>query len=117
MFSKAHKQGTPDGNSYHALKSAREKSDVRVAWAQAKYEEQSAGSTFDDSFSKVDCNVGVFHPLGRIVVEEGGWTDESAIVAAKKYVARCILIGGDFLSYNDVTERMEYLYIKNTRIG
>ena len=48
---------------------------------------------FTDSFSKVSESVGVYYPLGRIIVEQGGWCDPSAVIAGKKYVAKCILLG------------------------
>lgn len=50
---------------------------------------------------------------GKILNEEGGKEDPEAVASTEKYVSKCIEFGGRFVRVNPMTERVEYLYLKD----
>ena len=51
-----------------------------------------------------------------VVDREGGFKSTSAVVAAAKYVTQATQMGTPWISWNEMTERLEYLYIRKVRI-
>jgi hypothetical protein len=60
----------------------------------------------------VNKNSGVYRPLGAIIVKEGGWNDPDAIAGSKRLAMKCCLMGGQWVSRNPLTERLEFFYLR-----
>ena len=55
-------------------------------------------------------NSGVYRPLGAIIIKEGGWKDPAAISGSKRLAMKCCLMGGQWVSRNPLTERLEFFH-------
>jgi hypothetical protein len=53
--------------------------------------------------------------FGRIVKEEGGWEDRSAIKAALTYCKKCALMGTPWVQFNNMTERYDFNYVSTAK--
>lgn len=93
-------------------KSHAEKAAFRLKWGKTCYETLVKKKTYTESFCQVDTNLGQYMPLSVIVQKEGG--DADAQAAAVRYAAKCLAMGGPWTSHNDMTERLEYLYMVRT---
>lgn len=93
-------------------KSNPEKSKERVDWAQLQFDNIQESKSFMASTIHADKDIGTFLPFGKVVIEEGGWGDATAIVAAKKYCSKCLHMKGRWIRYNSMTERVEFLHLK-----
>ena len=67
------------------------------------------------SITKEEIECGEYLPFDVIVDREGGAARIAAREAAKNYTIACISMQGDWLSFNTMTKRMEYLYIRKSR--
>ena len=52
--------------------------------------------------------------LLRIAHKEGGKDSPSSMRAAMRYCQMCIAMGGDWISYNGGTKRIDFFYLKKT---
>ena len=68
-----------------------------------------------ESWKRVDEDIGSYEPLERIVKFEGGRHSASAWQAAYNYVSKAMALGGNWLSYNSFTQRVDILYVKKTQ--
>ena len=62
----------------HALKS-----DARLDWVKQKFDTIVEEKAYKSSFDQSSGEEFIYYPVGKIVVEEGGWEDPSAVKAAK----------------------------------
>ena len=67
------------------------------------------------SITKEDREQGEYLPFDVIVDREGGQNRRAALLAAGRYVHKCIRMKSDWIHYNSMTERWEYLYIRKMR--
>ena len=56
--------------------------------------------------------MGAYLSLDVIIDGEGGASRPSAVRAGLTYVRRCLSMQGAWVSYNHMTERTEYLYMR-----
>jgi hypothetical protein len=56
---------------------------------------------------------GVYLARNKILTEEGGKDDPDAVASTEKYISKCIEFGGRFVRVNPMSERVEYLYLKD----
>ena len=77
-----------------------------VAAASRKRRKSSVTSDTNSEVSEGWC-----HPRPVIIREEGGHEFEENIIAADKYIAKCLRRGGAWVLYNPATERLAFLYM------
>ena len=56
---------------------------------------------------------GVYWTRSKFLNEEGGKDDPEAVASTEKYISKCIEFGGRFVRVNPMSERVEYLYLKD----
>ena len=110
-FSRAHAAGTAAGDQYRGCVGIEAKKKFRLQWAEARYKETVLTRTQTTSFTRVDSTRGVYRSFARIVVEEGG--DAAARKAALLLCSRAARLGGDWVRYNALTSRYDYLYLEH----
>ena len=64
------------------------------------------------SFSKIDMTIGVHYPFEIIVKKKGGFKSKSVVKAACTRVMKCIVMGPPFIEYNEMSERVEFLFVR-----
>ena len=102
----------PDGgkSANYKASSTADKAGFRKKWAAAQYEKQRVMKVKSKTWTKVDISKGVYLPFSCIIRDEGA--DEEAVVAAVNYIKACWAMGGVWRKYNRMTQRMEWLYMK-----
>jgi len=95
---------------YKELKTVKEKAAFRAKWAAVQYEICKTGKTRTQNYKKTDVSKGVCMSFARIVKMEGG--DHDAAEAATNYINACIKMKGDWLKWNVMTKRIDYLYMQ-----
>ena len=68
------------------------------------------------SYETVGRTEGRMLPLQVIIQKDGGARNPENVKAALNYVFKAIVMGGDWVGMNSMTGRVEFLYIKKTRI-
>jgi hypothetical protein len=112
-FTRWMRHAGPQQSEYRAIKSGEvEKREFRKKWCKEQYDNTEQRRAYSEKRTKVRLNDGVYMPFGLIVTAEGGWQDQDAIKAALNYVAKCICMRGEYLEFNEMTNRWEYLYVK-----
>ena len=97
--------------AYKELSTTKEKADFRMRWAAAEYEKLKATKSKLRNYKKIDASKGKYMSFARIVKLEGG--DDEAITAARNYVDSCLKMKGDWLKWNCMTKRVDYLYMEH----
>jgi hypothetical protein len=113
-FTKATKKGTPLHDDFKKQKSVQDKRNFRVAWAAASLKVLKQKKVYERSYQEIDVDKGQYLCFARIAAEEGG--DVAARRAAFKYCEKAAKMQGRWVSYNLMTERWEYLYVKRFHI-
>ena len=63
-----------------------------------------------------DIEAGTYLNFSRIVEMEGGTNpSEEDVMAAKQYVMRCVQLNGDWVLWNKMTNRYDFLYMTKSR--
>ena len=60
----------------------------------------------------VNQSLGTYKPFAKLVQDEGGKDDPEALSAAKKIASKCVALGGDWVSWNVMSERLEFLHLR-----
>ena len=97
--------------TYTNLASRAAKAQFRKDWAKSNWQQIRKMRERRDEFSQVDIKKGTYKPFSMIWKKQGGTKDPFAMEAAKNYTAKCIAMKGNWLKYNKMTCRMEYLDI------
>ena len=105
---RAHAHGTPSGEAYHDLVGHSATRNFWLQWAEARHKDVTLTGTQITSFSRVDQTRGVYRPFAKVVAEEGG--SAAARKAAPQLCSRATRLGGDWVRWNALTSRYDYLY-------
>lgn len=97
-------------DEYAALTSNKERQEFRRRWAKRVFDNIVRTQEQSQSYRKVDSTKGCYEPFAVIVQKEGN--DRSALQAATNYIGACVRMGGAWVSFNEMTKRHEYLYLK-----
>ena len=109
---------TPDAKAkYDALKALGEtqrlKKEFRTNWAKDNLEANTeVRHRQEESWSRVH---GVYMSFEKIVQEEGGETSPAAVKAATLYAMNALVMGGEWIRNNVMTERTDILYLQYSR--
>ena len=95
---------------YKEFKSNKARKDFRVKWVQAELDKVVEQRTHSNVLQKIDSKHGRYLSLSRIAVEEGG--DADALVAAVRLAAKCALLGGVWVHWDKMGERLKFLYVE-----
>ena len=112
QFMLTHKPDSEVGKKYNDLPNRKAQRDFRQKWAEEQYQVHIKEKTHTKAWQTVDTSKGVYLPLARIVQEEGGKDDPENVKAAMKYCRKCMELDGDWVSYNQMTERLEFLHLR-----
>lgn len=104
-------RANPSVTRTQALQGNKQKLEFRVRWAGAQFENIRKGRVFTEAFRRVDLSVGTYRPFQAIVREEGGKDDPEAVAAATRICVKCTQMGEPWVSYNKMSERLEFLYV------
>jgi len=102
--------------AYRGLRSQAEKRAFRSEWAAKRLEVLRETKFRTTTLRKQDIEKGIYLPFYCIVDKEGGASRPQAIEAATKYVAKAAKMGSIWVSWNTMTERHEFLYIRKVHI-
>ena len=69
----------------------------RTKWAAQEVERIRATTTYTQAWKRVDTTLGTYKTFGKIVLDEGGWTDPSAIRGARELCKKALQLGGQWL--------------------
>ena len=106
-------QGSEDHQQYSACKTPEEKNEWRVAFAQKTYDKIIRQSTQETSYQDVDITLGEYLPARKIWEKEG--LDQEGFEAAANYIIKCCRLNGKWVSWNKMTERWEFLYMRRQK--
>lgn len=98
---------------YKKVQGQSAKAEWRQKWAAARYEEVVQSKLSEESWDVSDTSVGTYISYARMCVLEGG--DSEAHEAARRYCMRCCMLGGSWISFNEMTGRHDYLHIQRGR--
>ena len=113
-FARQHGPGQPGRVEYEQCVTHEEKRAFRVKWAEQRFEHVSKKQVYSEEFRKIDVKKGTYRPMAYIVTQEGGFADPAATRAAANYVTKCLLMGGAWVCMNDMTDRLEFLYVEQS---
>ena len=82
----------------------------KLEWAAQDYEKAQQSKKKSTVWRMVDTTKGEYMSFGMVVKREGGWKDESAILAATKYCQKADFMGPPWVIRNAMTERNDFLY-------
>ena len=80
----------------------------RLEWASRASKEVEMKCSHKNSFQRVDEKQGDCWPLGRLVVELGGWKHPDAINGAMNVANFCTRLGGDWLHVHPQSSLAEF---------
>ena len=81
----------------------------RVKWMAKKKGQLDKIYFQETSYETVDRTKGKMLPLPRIIQKEGGAKNPENVKAALNYVFKAIVMGGNWVSVNDMTGRVYFL--------
>ena len=84
----------------------------RIKWAAQEVERLRATTTYTQAWKRVDTTLGTYKTFGKIVLDEGGWTDPSAIRGARELCKKALQLGGQWLFKNPQTGRTVCLHLE-----
>ena len=64
------------------------------------------------SYKVVNQPLGTYKPFSMLAQDEGGKDDPDSSSAAKKVAIECVALGGDWVSRNVMSERLEFLHLR-----
>ena len=76
---------------------------------ESQWKEFQLTKTATTTFSTKDLRNGKYKPLSMIAKDEGD--DDEGWEAARKYAAKCIALGDQWVQWNSMTERAEFLHM------
>jgi hypothetical protein len=102
--------GTADAEVYAKL-DRKASHQFRLDWLKGQHEHYKKERTRGQSWSRVDYTKGSYQSLGKMVVQDGGWTDKDAVAAALKVAEKCSLMGPPWVFEHPQSERTHYLVL------
>ena len=103
-------------DAYYKSLPCDKKKDFRIDWGATLMGDLQKKKVKITSLTVEEREHGEYLPFGVIVEREGGWGRRSAVVAAAKYVSKCVKMSAPWCLYNPFTERTEYLFIRKMRV-
>ena len=91
------------GVTTSAANTNKSKQEFRLRWAKEQYETMVSKRVYSQSYNKIDVSTGTYMSLSRIIKEEGGHHDPSAVAAGIRYVTKCLQMNGPWTLWNEFT--------------
>lgn len=114
IFQRAFKPGTSDHEALKQQRSMQDKATFRLEWAKTEYEKLNVSKSHGRQWEKVDQEKGTYLPSRVIARKEGGGCDD--FESAVRYCTKCARTQGKWISWNAMTERYEFLYIRRQHV-
>lgn len=119
QFSKWLKENPERAQEYKNMKapgsSTAQKKAFRLQWATSLLDQKTEiVKTRLQEWENVDEELGTYEPFERIVYFEGGRHSPAAVAAAIRYCCKAIAMKGKWLSVNEMTDRVDVLYVKKS---
>lgn len=90
----------------------KEKSRFRLNWAQAQLTVMQTKYSRSEEWSIESAEIGEYVPLTVLIEREGGAAYKENVEAALRHATKCVKMGGKWLSFNPLTERVEFLHVR-----
>ena len=101
--------------SYGKCMTPADKKAFREAWASRKCEAMSRERRHVKEYSKVDTSLGTYMCFGKLCEEYGVHFDMGrAITAAWKYASKCLVLRGQWVVRDEMSEEMFFLHLKRS---
>ena len=113
-FSRSADGGKSD--EYAALASHGEKRSFRQRWGETRLQVLIETKTKSEQLEKKVVESGKYLPFDIIVDKEGGAHRPAAVKAAGLYIRKCLRMSRQWVQWNGMTERFEFLYIRKEHI-
>jgi hypothetical protein len=95
---------------YSELIGHKAKEEFRLRWAETQLTRLTTRKTRAESMTAESTADGVYLPMKMLIKEEGD--DSDGREAAATYARKCVALGGRWIRINPMTEREEFLYVK-----
>lgn len=113
-FQRAFRPGAPGYEAFKQQRSMQDKATFRLEWAKKEYEKLTVSKTHGRQWEHVDQEKGTYLPFRVIARKEGGGSDD--VESATRYCTKCARMQGKWISWNAMTERYEFLYIRRQHV-
>eukprot|EP00973_Karenia_brevis_P059822 8327122-Karenia_brevis.AAC.1 len=87
------------------------KAALRAKWANEQYQMLKQQKVYTESSKSAWSNDGKYMAFVNVLKAEGGDLCMEGRRAAELYCYKCMMMGGKWVQYNPMTERLEFLYI------
>ena len=110
-FREKYPKGTAAHEEFKGM-SAEDQLKFKQKWMKMELGRYTESKRYEKSWRRIDTNSGKMKPLGRIVVDEGGWDDPYAVAGTLELVSQCLLMGGPFVGVHPQTKRKIFLHLE-----
>jgi len=110
-FGKACKPGTELYKEYGACSDNVERNAFRLRWLQTKYDTLVKGREYKESYCRVNTDLGRYLPFYKVWEAEG--FDNDGFQAAIKHCTKALRMGGCWIKWNNMTERIQFLHFES----
>ena len=98
-FRKAHQRGTEAGDAYYAM-SRDAAARHRAEWASLELDTFKHEKIYKKSWRRVDFTKGRYKTLGKVIHDDGGFEDRSAVEGGVTLAQQCSLMGAPWVKWN-----------------
>ena len=113
---KRYLDGKKDEKAVYDALNRKEKDAERAKWAEKQFDDYIETHRKTKEKSHLDRTEGVYMNIDAMIQAEGGHQSARVVKGGAKYAIKCIQKGGKWVVYNDMSERLEFRYIKRKRI-
>ena len=112
-FAKQHKKGSPGWIKYRENTTWQKKKEFRIQWCATELKRIRTQRVHVNRSRRIDTNKGTYKTFAGVVEAQGFAFDPvGAVARATRYVTKCLELKGEFLSMNNMTETLEFLYVE-----
>ena len=98
-----------DCPEWKACKRAQAVAEFKMKWAKKAWDKVAQKKIYKKSWQRIDTTLGEYLPMIKILEREGN--DEEGRKATRLIVTKAFAMGGQWISWNDVTERYDILHL------
>ena len=85
---------------------------MRANWLKRQYEQYIERRTFTKTRQKIELKHGTPLNIDALIKAEGGRKSIAAVQGAINYAKACLVMRGKWVSFNTMSKRIEFLYVK-----
>ena len=112
-FRASHRPSTPEGDAYAQCGSREAQRAFRAAWAGEQYKRVVWSRSKSEKYGRLDTDRFVYRTFGRLVLDYGGWEDESARRGATAAALKCMALGEPWVKRHAMTGLLEFVVVQS----